>query len=125
MTLPSETDSLLRKSSLEVNGGAQANDKDSTNSGKDTGQSQRRQLSMLILVLMAQFCTLCMDTFIFPFFPEKAEQKGLTKMHIGFVYSAYELSRFLSSPIFGSMVCQKYDLILLPDECVSCIIYSL
>ena len=63
-----------------------------------------RQRVMLCTVLLLQFCSLCADTIIFPFFPLVAKEKGLTSTHVGIVFTSFDLSRFLFSPIFGSLV---------------------
>ena len=53
-----------------------------------------RQRVMLCAVLLL----------IYPFFPLVAKDKGLTSTHIGIVFTSFDLSRFLFSPIFGSLV---------------------
>ena len=63
-----------------------------------------KQIGLVFIVLFGQFCALCLDTFIFPFFPVIATKKGLTEFHFGLVYSAYEFARFITSPIYGSLV---------------------
>ena len=69
-----------------------------------------RQRVMLCTVLLLQFCSLCADTIIYPFFPLVAKDKRLTSTHIGIVFTSFDLSRFLFSPIFGSVVStQMFD----------------
>ena len=63
-----------------------------------------KQRVMLCTILLLQFCSLCADTIIFPFFPLVAKEKGLTSTHVGIVFTSFDLSRFLFSPIFGSLV---------------------
>ena len=58
----------------------------------------------LIALLSLQFCHLTTDSFLIPFYPAEALSKNLTQTHIGLVYSAYEFTRFISAPIFGSLV---------------------
>ena len=62
------------------------------------------QIGLVFIVLFGQFCALCLDTFIFPFFPVIATKKGLTEFHFGLVYSAYEFARFITCPVYGSLV---------------------
>ena len=66
--------------------------------------SKARQRGMLFTILCLQFLSLCADTSIYPCFPVIAKEKGLTTTQMGFVFSCYELSRFIFSPIFGSLV---------------------
>ena len=63
-----------------------------------------KQIGLVFIVLFGQFCALCLDTFIFPFFPVIATKKGLTEFHFGLVYSAYEFARFITCPVYGSLV---------------------
>ena len=69
-----------------------------------TTSNSAKQISLVLIVMISQFCALCPDTFIFPFFPVVATEKGLTEFHFGLVYSAYELARFIMSPVYGSLV---------------------
>ena len=71
---------------------------------KEVKPSRSKQKGMLITVLFLQFCSLCADTIIYPFFPSIAKEKGLNNSEIGGIFSAYELSRCVTSPIFGSLV---------------------
>ncbi|XP_067941339.1 MFS-type transporter SLC18B1-like isoform X1 [Watersipora subatra] len=41
---------------------------------------------------------------IYPFYPEVARVEGVNMAYIGIVYSAYDLARFISSPIFGTIL---------------------
>lgn len=75
------------------------------NNGKP---SVTRQRLTLIALLCLQFCHLTTDSFLIPFYPQEAYSKGLGQFHVGVVYSAYELARFLSAPIFGSVVSERY-----------------
>ena len=63
-----------------------------------------KQRAMLFTTLLLLFISLCADTMLFPFFPKIAADKGLSNVEIGAVFSAYELARFIFSPIFGSLV---------------------
>ena len=66
--------------------------------------SKSKQKIMLVSLLSLQFCVLATDTFIIPFFPAVAHEKGLTEIHIGVIYSAYEMTRFIMSPVYGTKV---------------------
>lgn len=66
--------------------------------------SVRKQRILLLVLLSVQFLTLSVDTVLLPFFPHEGLLKGLTPTTIGIVFAVYELSRFIFSPIFGSMV---------------------
>ena len=66
--------------------------------------SPSRQRVMLAVLLSLQFLALSIDTLIVPFFPTLAETKGLNSIHNGIIFSGYEFVRFLTSPIYGSMV---------------------
>jgi len=63
-----------------------------------------KHVGLLILVVLTQGLVLSADSFLYPFFPEIALAKGLSKTYIGIVFSAYELARFATSPIAGSLV---------------------
>lgn len=72
---------------------------------RDSKPDSRCTHKLALLALLAlQFCHLTTDSFLIPFYPSEAFRKGLTQAQIGVVYSAYELTRFLSAPIFGSLV---------------------
>lgn len=66
--------------------------------------SPRRQKVMLVVLLSLQFLALSIDTLIVPFFPTIAKTKGLNTIHTGVIFSGYEFVRFLTSPIYGSLV---------------------
>lgn len=63
-----------------------------------------RQRVLLASILAVQFFSFCADTIIYPFFPNIAVRKGLTNADIGLVFSAFDFPRFVSFPIFGSLV---------------------
>ena len=92
----SDSEGEVKKSLLKRNDTSEPKEKDYP--------SKARQCGMLFTVLCLQFLSLCADTCIFPFFPAIAEVKGLTTTQMGFVFSCYELSRCIFSPIFGSLV---------------------
>ena len=92
----SDNESELQTSLLKHNDTSEPKEKDYP--------SKARQCGMLFTVLCLQFLSLCADTSIFPFFPAIAKEKGLTTTQMGFVFSCYELSRCIFSPIFGSLV---------------------
>lgn len=66
--------------------------------------SKHKQRILIASVLCLQFASLCVDTAIFPFFPEVGRENGLTVTQIGIVFSAYDFARFVVSPICGSLV---------------------
>ena len=66
--------------------------------------SKFKQRGMLFTVLCLLSLSLCADTSMFPFFPAVAKTKGLTTTQMGFVFSCYDASRCIFSPIFGSLV---------------------
>lgn len=77
------------------------------NDSKATVSSElsiNRQRLLLFIILLLQFFSLCADTFIYPFFPYVSAKRGLTHTEVGLVFSAYDLPRFITSPIFGSLV---------------------
>ncbi|KAF6035980.1 hypothetical protein EB796_005712 [Bugula neritina] len=61
-------------------------------------------MGLLLLVVLTQALVLSADTFLYPFFPEIALAKGISRTYIGIVFSAYKLARFATSPIAGSLV---------------------
>jgi len=63
-----------------------------------------KHMGLLLLVVLTQALVLSADTFLYPFFPEIALAKGISRTYIGIVFSAYELARFATSPIAGSLV---------------------
>ena len=69
-----------------------------------------RQRVVLFTTLLLQFFTLCADTIIIPFFPKAAKDRNLTNMHIGIVFSSFDLARCVGSPIVGSLVSMQYYL---------------
>ena len=80
-------------------------------SDEDCGENTAKNVSCgqkvaLLALLLLQFCHLTTDSLLIPFFPDEAFSKGLTHVHLGIVYSAYELTRCLSAPIFGTLVCK-------------------
>ena len=91
----SDSEGEVKKSLLEHNGNTETKKKDHP--------SKARQCGMLFTVLCLQFLSLCADTSIFPFFPAIAKVKGLTTTQMGFVFSCYELSRCIFSPVCGSL----------------------
>ena len=98
----SDSEGELNKSLLE-NTETKRNDY-SSKADEKKDPSKARQCGMLFTVLCLQFLSLCADTSIFPFFPAIAKVKGLTTTQMGFVFSCYELSRCIFSPVFGSLV---------------------
>ena len=70
----------------------------------DSKPSRTKQRAMVVTILFLQFCALCADTIIFPFFPSIGKKKGLSNTEIGGTFSSFDLSRCIASPLFGSLV---------------------
>jgi len=79
-------------------------DDDSEKKIKEDKTWKRKHVGLLLLVVLTQALVLSADTFLYPFFPGIALAKGLSRTYIGIVFSAYELARFATSPIAGSLV---------------------
>ena len=47
-----------------------------------------------------------------PFYPKKAESKGVSEAQVGFVFAVYHFTIFISSPLFGKN-CQKIGIKLM------------
>lgn len=67
--------------------------------------SVHKQRAILLVIIGLQFCSICGETVIYPFFTKVALDRGLTPLQMGLVFSSFDLSRFVSSAIYGSMVC--------------------
>jgi len=63
-----------------------------------------KDLGLLTVVLLLQGGAVCVESFLYPLFPEVALKKGLTQTYIGVVFSAYEVGRFITSAAVGSLV---------------------
>lgn len=70
----------------------------------DTKLSKARELAMMFTLYFVQFLALCSDSIIVPFFPKVAVERGISNLLIGLVFASYDLTRFLASPICGSLV---------------------
>ena len=66
--------------------------------------SKVQELALTLTLFGVQFLALCSDGIIFPFYPNVAVERGISNVLVGVVFSAYDITRFLSSPIFGSLV---------------------
>ena len=73
--------------------------------------SKFRELAMMFALLFVQHLALCSDGIIFPFFPMIAAKRGINSLSIGVVFASYDVSRFIGSLAFGSMV-SKYITLL-------------
>jgi len=88
------------------------NSEESINKANEFSKSQEyskfgwrwKDLGLLTVVLLLQGGALGVETFLYPLFPEVALKKGLTQTYIGVVFSAYEVGRFLTSAVVGSLV---------------------
>ena len=70
-----------------------------------TSRGKFKMVVIVIITLFIQFWSLCSDTAINVFFGEISLSKGLSYSQIGTVFSSYDLARFMSSPVAGSLVC--------------------
>ena len=66
--------------------------------------SKVRELAMMFTLLFVQYLALCSDGIIFPFFPMIAAKRGYNSLSIGIVFASYDISRFIGSLAFGSVV---------------------
>ena len=66
--------------------------------------SKSRQYALLLSLLSVNFCMLMIDSSLYPFFPEAAKRKGLMEANIGIIMAAYDICRFLVSPLSGILV---------------------
>ena len=73
--------------------------------------SKVRELAMMFALLFVQYLALCSDGIIYPFFPMVAAKRGINSLSIGVVFASYDVSRFIGSLAFGSMV-SKYITLL-------------
>ncbi|XP_067945335.1 MFS-type transporter SLC18B1-like [Watersipora subatra] len=72
-------------------------------SSKDITSIKVKHHSMLIIIVALIFFSYCIDTLLFPFFPNTAIEKGLSSAEIGVVFAAFDFARFVTAPIAGSM----------------------
>lgn len=61
----------------------------------------RKQWLTLIVFSIAQFCNAVCVSLQAPFYPHEAEMKGATATQYSFVFSVFELTVFIVSPIYG------------------------
>ena len=87
------------KKPIEIDENCRLNSEESS-----TSLSKWKQRGMLVSVLILILFTLTPETAIYPFFPDIAKVKGLSSTQIGIVFAAFDISRFIASPIFGSLV---------------------
>lgn len=76
-------------------------------SNKNSGTSTGRQWLLLMSLLILQCLTVSTDTFLLPFFTEKALDKQLNKIQVGAIFSIYNLGRFAGA----TFLVQKVSLI--------------
>ncbi|XP_057364679.1 MFS-type transporter SLC18B1-like [Daphnia carinata] len=60
-----------------------------------------RQWATALVIAFADFCSAVCISLQAPFYPAEAERKGATASQYGFVFGCYELTVFLTSPLFG------------------------
>ena len=61
----------------------------------------RRQILTFVTFAIADFCSAVCVSLQAPFYPQEAEKKGATATEYGFVFGVFELTVFLSSPLYG------------------------
>jgi len=71
---------------------------------------QKLVLASLALVDFTSFCSM---SILAPFFPQKAEEKGVSTTMSGFIFSAYALVVFLGKPLHSFLTCLTFDLPIL------------
>ena len=64
----------------------------------------RLQCITMLCILTVTFCSYCGCSILAPFFPKKIEEKGLSELQSGFVFSAYSGVSILCSPFLGKLV---------------------
>ncbi|XP_067944439.1 MFS-type transporter SLC18B1-like [Watersipora subatra] len=62
-----------------------------------------KQHSMLAITVSLIFTSYCIDSVLFPFFPNVGVKKGLLLSETGIVFSAFDFTRFVTAPIAGRM----------------------
>ncbi|XP_067944376.1 MFS-type transporter SLC18B1-like isoform X2 [Watersipora subatra] len=79
-----------------------------TGSSEDVSLTKVKHHSMLAIILTLILFPFCIDTLLFPFFPNIATEKGLMISEIGVVFASFDFARFVTAPIAGSMfnICQ-------------------
>ncbi|XP_059481311.1 MFS-type transporter SLC18B1-like [Neocloeon triangulifer] len=65
-----------------------------------TGLTKRQWLTVVVFGIANFIAALCISLQA-PFYPEEAEAKGASATEYGFVFGIYELTSFISCPIFG------------------------
>ena len=64
----------------------------------------RLQCITMLCILTVTFCSYCGCSILAPFFPKKIEEKGLSELQSGFVFSAYSGVSIICSPFLGKLV---------------------
>ncbi|XP_015907157.1 MFS-type transporter SLC18B1 isoform X2 [Parasteatoda tepidariorum] len=59
----------------------------------------------LITLAFGNFCAGACVSLQAPFFPSEAEQKGATPTEYGFIFGIFQLTIFVTAPLFGKLVC--------------------
>jgi len=67
-------------------------------------QFTRRQWATAAVIAFADFCSAVCVSLQAPFYPAEAERKGATASEYGLVFGIFELTVFLTSPLFGKYV---------------------
>jgi len=67
-------------------------------------QLTRRQWATAAVIAFADFCQAVCVSLQAPFYPAEAESKGATASEYGLVFGIFELTVFVTSPVFGKYV---------------------
>uniref|UniRef100_A0A2C9LRP1 Major facilitator superfamily (MFS) profile domain-containing protein n=1 Tax=Biomphalaria glabrata TaxID=6526 RepID=A0A2C9LRP1_BIOGL len=65
--------------------------------------SHRKKMVVFSLVL-SNFLVGCCFSLLAPFYPQEAEKKDVSNLVTGFIFSSFELTIFVSSPVFGNFM---------------------
>lgn len=77
-------------------------DADSNDSEKKSWS--RKQIVLLVTILMTHFISNAAAAILVPFYPQEAQSKGLTSSDIGMIFSSYYFVLIIFGPIYGSLV---------------------
>jgi len=67
-------------------------------------QLSRRQWATAAVIAFADFCSAVCVSLQAPFYPAEAERKGASASEYGLVFGIFELTVFVTSPVFGRYV---------------------
>ncbi|KAG8225476.1 hypothetical protein J437_LFUL004477 [Ladona fulva] len=72
--------------------------------GEESKGFSKRQWIFASVFGAAHFASAACISLQAPFYPEKAESKGVTPTEYGLVFGVFELTSFISSPLFGKLL---------------------